>query len=114
MSIWRHTSGMTHPAAQHTVPLNHSEPHPSHPVHRTRLAAAWVGICIAALMLVALVFFVAQNTARVQISFLWLRGMVPLAVALLIASASGAVVVVILGMARIIQLRRVVRRHNQD
>ena len=113
MSIWRHTSE-PHPAGQHREPLRHGEPHPPRPVHRTRLATAWVGICIAALVLVALIFFVAQNTTSVEISFLWLRGMVPLAVALLIASASGAVVVVILGMARIIQLRRVVRRHNQD
>lgn len=79
---------------------------------RSRLGAAWVGVCIAAVVLVALVIFVAQNTAGVRISFLWLRGMVPLAVALLIAAASGAVVVVILAVARMLELRRVMRRQH--
>ncbi|HZM79346.1 MAG TPA: lipopolysaccharide assembly protein LapA domain-containing protein [Candidatus Limnocylindrales bacterium] len=47
-----------------------------------------------------------QNTRSVEVSFLWLHGNVPLALALLIASVGTAVVVMVVGAARITQLRR--------
>ena len=77
---------------------------------RTRLSATWFGVCAAALTLVVLIIFMLQNTRSVEVSFLWLHGNVPLALALLIASVGTAVVVMVVGAARIPQLRRHSRR----
>jgi uncharacterized integral membrane protein len=52
---------------------------------RTRVSAAWLGVCFAAIALVVLIVFMLQNTRSVEISFLWLHGNVPLALALLTA-----------------------------
>jgi putative membrane protein len=76
----------------------------------TRVSAAWVGICAATVMLVALIIFMLQNTRSVQISFLWMHGSVPLALALLIAGIGVGIVTMIVGTARITQLRRLARR----
>jgi uncharacterized integral membrane protein len=73
---------------------------------RTRASAAWVGVCIAALLLVALIIFMLQNTQPVQVSFLGMQGSVPLALALLIAGIGVGVVALVIGTIRISQLRR--------
>jgi uncharacterized integral membrane protein len=62
------------------------------------------------LVLIALVVFIAQNSNDVPIHFLGFAGHFPLALALLIAAAAGAVVALILGTLRIIQLRRALKR----
>ncbi|GAA1728821.1 DUF1049 domain-containing protein [Isoptericola hypogeus] len=73
---------------------------------RTRAGAVWVGICIAALVLVALIVFMLQNTQLVLVSFLGMQGTVPLAVALLIAGVGVGVIALVVGSIRIAQLRR--------
>ncbi|MCF4119909.1 LapA family protein [Antribacter sp. KLBMP9083] len=73
---------------------------------RTRAGAAWVGVCIAALLLIALIIFMLQNTQRVLVSFLGMQGSVPLALALLIAGIGVGVVALVIGTVRISQLRR--------
>ncbi|SKC68870.1 LapA family protein [Krasilnikoviella flava] len=77
---------------------------------RSRAGAAWVGICIAALILVALIVFMLQNIQLVLVSFLGMEGTVPLAVALLIAGAGVGVIALVVGTVRIAQLRRRVQR----
>jgi uncharacterized integral membrane protein len=73
---------------------------------RTRLSAGWTGVVVAALVLVLLVVFIAQNTQRSSVNFLWFHGTAPTAVVILIAAAAGALIVVIVAVARIVQLRR--------
>lgn len=82
-------------------------------VPRTRWGAAWVGICAAALALVALIVFMLQNTRPVEVSFLWLHGTLPLALALLIAGVGSVIVAMVFGVARITQLRKLARRRNK-
>jgi uncharacterized integral membrane protein len=79
-------------------------------VPRTRTSAAWFGVWAGAVALVLLIIFVAQNTATVQVNFLWLSGNISLALALLIAGVGGAVVAMAVGAVRIVQLRRLVHR----
>jgi putative membrane protein len=79
---------------------------------RTRTSATWFGICAAALTLVVLIIFMLQNTASVQVNFLWMHGSVPLALALLIAGVGVAIVAMVVGTARITQLRRLSRRSS--
>lgn len=73
---------------------------------RSRAGAVWVGICIAALVLVALIIFMLQNTQPVLVSFLGMQGTVPLALALLIAGVGVGIIALIIGTVRIAQLRR--------
>lgn len=76
----------------------------------TRTSAAWLAICTAAVILVVLIVFMLQNTGSVEVSFLWLTGSLPLALALLIAAVGAAILTMIVGVARMTQLRRRIRR----
>lgn len=77
---------------------------------RTRAATAWVGIAVAAVIAIALITFLAQNTNRVQISFLWMEGTTSLAIALLIATVAGVLITLIIGTTRIVQLRHYAKK----
>lgn len=88
------------------------EPTSSPPVPRTRAGAAWVGLTAAALIAVTLIVFLAQNTRTIEISFLWMTARTSLAIALLIAAVGSVLITLILGTARITQLRRLARRRG--
>jgi uncharacterized integral membrane protein len=72
----------------------------------------WVALCATAVVLVALIVFLLQNTRSVRVSFLWMDGSAPLAITLLIAAVGAALMTALLGTVRITQLRRVAR-HRQ-
>lgn len=84
---------------------------PGGKVRRTRVSAWWVGLIVAAVVLVLLLTFIAQNSRDVTVHFLGLRGEVSLAVALLFSAVGGALLIAIPGTARIWQLRRALK-HN--
>mgnify|MGYP003458345587 CR=1 FL=1 len=79
----------------------------------TRAGAAWTGVSAAALIAILLIVFLVQNTHQVEVEFLWMSTSTSLALMLLIAAVSAALITVILGTARIIQLRKLVR-HSGD
>ena len=66
---------------------------------------AWIGIGAASAALLFLIIFIAQNTARADVSFLGLSGSLPLAAALLAAALAGAVPTAVVGMARLRRAR---------
>lgn len=78
-------------------------------VPHTRTGAAWVAVSAAAIIAIALIIFLVQNTHRVAVSFLWMTTSTSLALMLLIAAVGGIFITVVLGTARIVQLRRLVR-----
>jgi uncharacterized integral membrane protein len=82
-------------------------------VPRTRTGAAWFGICAAALLFVVLIVFMLQNTRNVEVSFLGMHGNLPLALALLVAAVGAAILAMVVGAARITQLRRLSRRQRR-
>jgi uncharacterized integral membrane protein len=84
------------------------------PLRRTRASATWVGVIIAALILIALLIFIVQNSGQVSVHFFGFRGRISLAVALLLAAIAGIVLVAIPGTVRIVQLRRAVRRQQAE
>ncbi|HET9647326.1 MAG TPA: lipopolysaccharide assembly protein LapA domain-containing protein [Microlunatus sp.] len=79
---------------------------PNGKASRSRAGSAWVGICIAAIVVIALIIFLLQNRQPVLVTFLSLHGTVPLAVALLIAGIGVGIVALVIGTIRIGQLRR--------
>ncbi len=85
---------------------------PSGRVPRTRTGSAWLGICTAGVASVVLIVFMLQNTRSVEVTFLWMHGSVPLALALLIAGVGVAVLAMAVGVARMGQLRRLARREQ--
>ena len=91
-------------------PAAQPEPEPLPGERRTRLSGAWTAIVFGLLALVVILVFILQNQQKVEVSFLFLSGHLPLAVALLFAMILGALVVVAFGAARILQLRIVAGR----
>jgi uncharacterized integral membrane protein len=86
---------------------------PASRVPRTRTSAAWFGICVAALLFVVLIVFMLQNTRSVEVSFLGMHGNLPLAMALLVAAVGASIATMVIGAARITQLRRLSRRQRR-
>lgn len=72
-----------------------------------------MAIACFAVLLLFLLIFILQNGHEVAVSYLGANGHVPLGVALLLAAVCGALLVVLAGMARILQLRTTARRHRR-
>jgi uncharacterized integral membrane protein len=81
-------------------------------VPSTRAGTAFKTLLAGAIVLILLLVFILENTESVKISYFGAGGHLPLGVALLIAAIGGALLVGIVGTARILQLRRHVRRHR--
>lgn len=77
-------------------------------IRSTRAGRAWLAILPGMVALAVGLVFVFQNTQRARVSFFTASGDVPLAVALFAAFALGAVVVLLLGSIRILQLRKTI------
>lgn len=88
-------------------------PRADHTLKRTRAGGTWVAIACFAVLLLFLLIFILQNGHQVAVSYLGANGHVPLGVALLLAAVCGALLVVLAGMARILQLRTTARRHRR-
>jgi uncharacterized integral membrane protein len=78
----------------------------------TRLSASWTAVVASVLLLILLVVFIAENTQRSEVNFFGLHGHAPTAVALLIAALAGAGIVIVVAVARILQLRRKAHRES--
>lgn len=78
-------------------------------VQRTRTSGLFKSLVAGAVVLVLLLVFILENTRSVPISYFGATGRMPLGVALLLAAVAGALLVGIVGTARIVQLRRRVR-----
>jgi uncharacterized integral membrane protein len=76
------------------------------PPPATRTVGTVLRLGTAAAVLLALIIFVAQNTARTRIAFLGMDGSLPLAAALLAAAFAGALLAVVVGTTRATRLRR--------
>jgi uncharacterized integral membrane protein len=88
-------------------------PSPKGRLPSTRTGATWFGICAAALLFVVLIIFMMQNTRSVEVNFLGMDGSLPLALALLIAAVGAAILTMVVGTARITQLRRQSRQSRK-
>jgi uncharacterized integral membrane protein len=82
-------------------------------VPSTRTSGTWTGIGIGLFVLVLVIIFIGQNTKNAPINFLWMHGSFPVGVAVLAAFVLGGIVVLLLGVARLAQLRLLARRHRK-
>jgi lipopolysaccharide assembly protein A len=92
-------------------PPTHDGPEGKAPVVRgSRFGELWIGLIVAAVILVLLLVFVLQNLQTVRVDYFGLTGHLPLAVAILLGVAAGALLVALPGTVRILQLRKAARR----
>ncbi|TVS98790.1 DUF1049 domain-containing protein, partial [Amycolatopsis bartoniae] len=80
---------------------------------RTRVSGTWVAVIVALVILVFLLIFILQNLATATVNFLGMSGSLPLAVAMLFSAIAGAVLVALIGAARILQLRKATKRASR-
>jgi uncharacterized integral membrane protein len=80
------------------------------PLRGSRTSRFWVALVALIVILLLLIVFVAQNTRRVQLSFLGWDWHPPLAVALLVAVVGGLAISATAGTLRLWQVHRRVRR----
>jgi lipopolysaccharide assembly protein A len=83
-----------------------------HVVEPTRTSGVWVASIAFAVLLLLLLIFILQNNRSVPLQFLGFDGSMPLGVAMLLAAVLGALLVAMAGVARVLQLRRVAKRHR--
>ncbi|WP_141772594.1 LapA family protein, partial [Mycobacterium malmoense] len=74
--------------------------------------ALWSSLIVGFLILILLLVFITQNTASTPFTFLGWHWSLPLGVAILLAAVVGGLITVAAGTARIIQLRRVAKKHH--
>ena len=84
-----------------------------HVVRRTRTGGVWVALALSAVVLLLLLIFILENGHHADIAFFGAHASAPLGVALLLAAVAGALIVIIPGTARIIQLRVTAHRHRR-
>jgi uncharacterized integral membrane protein len=82
-------------------------------VPRTRTSSTFSGIGIGLVVLLGVIVFIAQNTGDTRLNFLWIHGSLPVGLAVLLAFVLGGIFVLLLGVARLTQLRLVARRHRR-
>jgi len=84
------------------------------PPRPTVAGRVWVGIVVAVILLVLLIIFIAENSGKVTVTFLGASGTLSLGLMMLIAAAVGALITLLVGTTRILQLRREVHRHHNE
>ncbi len=103
------TSTLPPPSANGSSPPQAPAPRRLH----TRISGMRTGLIAGFAALIVVVIFIIQNPHAVNISFLGVHLVLPLAMALLLAAIAGALVMVAAGTARITQLRRIMRRERR-
>ena len=94
-----------------TAPAQDNTPPPESAVKFTRAASLWTSLTMGFLILIVLLIFITQNTTSVQLAFLHWHGSLPLGVAILLAAVGGGLLTVLVGTARIYQLRRAAKKN---
>ena len=77
---------------------------------RTRTSVAFNTLLAGAVVLILLLVFILENTHSVKISYFVADGHIAFGVALLLAAVGGALLVGLVGAARVLQLRHRMRR----
>jgi uncharacterized integral membrane protein len=82
-------------------------------VQRTRAGRVWLALVPSLIFLILLIVFIAENGQDVEVKFFGATGTISLAVALLASAVAGAVIVLLIGTVRILQLRLATHRHQR-
>lgn len=100
-----------------TPPAEHEPHRPEQPAGtasapHSRVGTAWAALFGVVVIAIALIIFMVQNTGSTRISFLWMSTTTSLAVVLLIGAVGATLLTMILGTARMVQLRHFNRQRH--
>jgi uncharacterized integral membrane protein len=98
---------------QDAQPPEHHPGSSAHPLERTRLSGAWVATGCFVVVLLFLLFFILSNNYDVRITIFGQHVHMPLGVAMVFAAVCGALLVLLAGISRIMQMRSRVRKHRR-
>ncbi len=87
-----------------------SPAHGTAPATLTRTAGTWIGLVVGALILIVLLVFILQNNTSTPLSIFGWHFSLPLGVSMLFAALAGALIMALVGGARILQLRKAYRK----
>lgn len=73
-------------------------------------ASTWAALIVGFLLLIVLIVFILQNQQKVPMNFLNWSGEFPAGIAYLIFAIAGALIMALVGMWRMFELRRQVRK----
>ncbi|TSD93531.1 DUF1049 domain-containing protein [Skermania sp. ID1734] len=90
----------------YTPPVDHGKIK----IERTRVSWAWTGLVVGIIVLILLLVFILQNLDTVQIHLYFWDVSLPLGVTVLLSAIVGALIMTVVGGARIVQIRRVAKR----
>jgi uncharacterized integral membrane protein len=80
-------------------------------VPSTRTGVVWGALGFGILLLILVLVFVLQNLTAASTTFFSIKWTIPLGLDLLLAALLGGLIVFLLGVARMLQLRRLARRY---
>jgi uncharacterized integral membrane protein len=83
------------------------------PVAPTRISTVWTMLGVGVVLLAVILLFVMQNGREVQVHVVTAQLTLPLGVALLFGVLLGVLLTLVVGAARIVQLRRMWRAQQQ-
>jgi uncharacterized integral membrane protein len=96
------------PAAAEAAP---KPPPPEDAVKFTRAGALWSALIVGFLILILLLVFIMQNTDSTTVHLFGWAWQLPVGVAVLLAAVGGGLLTVLVGTARILQLRRAAKKN---
>ncbi|MEV6875184.1 lipopolysaccharide assembly protein LapA domain-containing protein [Amycolatopsis sp. NPDC051128] len=103
-------AGDVRPGAEEVAPVRPASSKPVSTRSRpTRISGTWVAVIAGLVVLVVLLVFILQNLDPARVRFFGAEGSLPLAIAMLFSAIGGAVLVALVGGARILQLRKQAR-----
>lgn len=103
-----------------TAPATHSEVETTYSssedakVKGSFAANTWVALIVGFLLLIVLIVFILQNQQKVPMNFLNWSGEFPAGIAYLIFAIAGALIMALVGMWRMFELRRQVRKQAKQ
>ena len=106
-------SSPSKPSQKSATPTPSKKKPTDDPLRGSRTSGAWVALGAFSIVLVLLIIFIAQNTQSASVRFLAWEGTAPVSVLLLVAATAGLMLAGVAATARILQLRRRVKRERK-
>ena len=76
-------------------------------------ASTWAALIVGFLLLIVLIIFILQNQQEVPMNFLGWSGQLPAGIAYLMFTIGGALIMALVGVWRMLELRRQLRKQAQ-
>ncbi|MDO5662563.1 MAG: lipopolysaccharide assembly protein LapA domain-containing protein [Brachybacterium sp.] len=80
----------------------------------SRTGGVWAALILGAIVLIMLLIFVVQNSARTNFEYITWTFALPLGVAMLLAAIAGALVMALVGSVRMFQMSRTIKKLRKN